>query len=1099
MIKKTVRGMIQLIGGLGAGFAIVVMLIAWQFSRGPIPLGFLSPYIESAVNDGSRDFTLKMGDTILTWAGWERALDIRVLDVRVINRVGTTVGSIPEASFSVSGGALVRGDIAPKNIELFGPKLRFRRGADGKIDVGFGGAENAAEGAAIGLLSQLIETPTEGRFLRYLTHVAIVGGDITVVDQVLQKTWHMPAADVRLNRYIDRLHGEMALLLETGEHQVELDVIGDYVMASRRLKLDMNFKNAAPAVFAALTPRFAHLAALDMPFAGNITLEMPIDGGVDSFGISVSAGTGQLRLPAPFDQNLKVRSVKLQAGYSGADGRADIKELTVSLAKGSHVKLPGQWDHNMPLSAFSLEASILNGGGKIDVRKLTANLNGPRVTLKGMVLGVGEKGKPTDIEVAGRLETVPLAGLEKIWPEALATDTRNWILAHMRKGLVPFAEMQGKFQVLPGGGIKVARLNGTMRAEGADVDYLPPLAKVTGAAADMAFDHNSFTIRLDKGVSRGVSIKSGSIVFTGLDQFDQFADIDLRLEGELGKQLEYVDQKSLGFATAVGIDPAKAKGHGATRLKLFFILEKTLTWDQVQIWARSKLSNVSMAEIFLGRDIRNGALDLRVDKRGMDVSGKVKFDSIPATLKWRENFSKKADFKSRYSVKAEIADVKHVRDLGLDMQPFSGDYIRGSVKADIEFTVLDDVDRRLEVKADITKASLSVPSFDWSKPSGVDGNANVVLNLARGLVVDIPKFSVKAKDLDVRGKAKYALDGTGLERIEFSKIAYGRTAMKGALIPKPDGGWEAGFHGKSFDLSHIWKDILADGGDSISGDQPLLDKLTLAVEFDQVWLDEKAMARKVSGTFVRDRDLWRKILLKSRIDEDTDFDLQVLPNETGNRSLSLVSDNAGEVFKFLDLYSNMSGGDLKITGTYDDAAPGQPLKGVISVKDYRISNAPALAHVLSIMALTGILDVLEGNGLAFSDLEVPFDLNQGTFRLKDAKATGVSLGFTASGKVFRHADVVDLEGTVIPAYAINSAFGRIPLLGGLLTGGEEGGGVFAANYTMTGPTEKPIVSVNPLSALTPGFLRNVFGIFGKAEPEPKSDLLLPEEPSTGTP
>ena len=80
MIKRTVRGAIQLVGGLGAGFAIIVLLIAWQFSRGPIPLGFLSPYIEETVNDGSREFTLKMGDTILTWAGWERALDIRVLD-----------------------------------------------------------------------------------------------------------------------------------------------------------------------------------------------------------------------------------------------------------------------------------------------------------------------------------------------------------------------------------------------------------------------------------------------------------------------------------------------------------------------------------------------------------------------------------------------------------------------------------------------------------------------------------------------------------------------------------------------------------------------------------------------------------------------------------------------------------------------------------------------------------------------------------------------------------------------------------------------------------------------------------------------------------
>ena len=131
--------------------------------------------------------------------------------------------------------------------------------------------------------------------------------------------------------------------------------------------------------------------------------------------------------------------------------------------------------------------------------------------------------------------------------------------------------------------------------------------------------------------------------------------------------------------------------------------------------------------------------------------------------------------------------------------------------------------------------------------------------------------------------------------------------------------------------------------------------------------------------------------------------------------------------------------------------------------------------------------------MAFNDLQVPFELNQGTFHLKEARATGAALGFTASGKVFRHADVVDLEGTVIPAYALNSVFGQIPLLGDILTGGEEGGGVFAARYTMTGPTEEPIVSVNPLSALTPGILRNVFGIFGKADTPPKFPGSEPSE------
>ena len=101
MLRRTFRGIVQLIGGLGAGLAIMVMVVAWQLSSGPISLGFLSPYIENAVNAEQKNFKLAMKDTILTWAGWERTLDIRVLGVRILHPDGTLVGAIPEVSSSV--------------------------------------------------------------------------------------------------------------------------------------------------------------------------------------------------------------------------------------------------------------------------------------------------------------------------------------------------------------------------------------------------------------------------------------------------------------------------------------------------------------------------------------------------------------------------------------------------------------------------------------------------------------------------------------------------------------------------------------------------------------------------------------------------------------------------------------------------------------------------------------------------------------------------------------------------------------------------------------------------------------------------------------
>jgi len=50
-----------------------------------------------------------------------------------------------------------------------------------------------------------------------------------------------------------------------------------------------------------------------------------------------------------------------------------------------------------------------------------------------------------------------------------------------------------------------------------------------------------------------------------------------------------------------------------------------------------------------------------------------------------------------------------------------------------------------------------------------------------------------------------------------------------------------------------------------------------------------------------------------------------------------------------------------------------------------------------------------------------------------------------------------------------------------LNGGEKGGGLVAFNFSMKGSTDDPEVTMNPLSALTPGFLRHLFDIFNNGD------------------
>ena len=133
-------------------------------------------------------------------------------------------------------------------------------------------------------------------------------------------------------------------------------------------------------------------------------------------------------------------------------------------------------------------------------------------------------------------------------------------------------------------------------------------------------------------------------------------------------------------------------------------------------------------------------------------------------------------------------------------------------------------------------------------------------------------------------------------------------------------------------------------------------------------------------------------------------------------------------------------------------------------------------RLLAAASLTGLLKTLRSDGLAFTQLMSDFTLADHVVTLRQLRAHGGALGLTAKGSIDISASKVDVQGTIIPLYGVNTALGKIPLVGNLLLGGK-GEGLVAIAARVTGNLSDPQVSVNPASAVTPGFLRGFFDLF----------------------
>ena len=103
--------------------------------------------------------------------------------------------------------------------------------------------------------------------------------------------------------------------------------------------------------------------------------------------------------------------------------------------------------------------------------------------------------------------------------------------------------------------------------------------------------------------------------------------------------------------------------------------------------------------------------------------------------------------------------------------------------------------------------------------------------------------------------------------------------------------------------------------------------------------------------------------------------------------------------------------------------------------DFRASNVPVLASIVSLASLRGIADTLSGDGIKFEKAQGNFAFGGGRLTINKGRMHGPAVGITMQGDYDIGAGNVDIGGTVIPSYTLNSFFGKIPIVGPLLSGG----------------------------------------------------------------
>ncbi|NQU69428.1 MAG: AsmA-like C-terminal domain-containing protein [Rhodospirillales bacterium] len=1037
MLLRTSQVLLEILAVLLATMVLVLVGGAWRLSQGPVSLGFLKPYVATELAAIKGPVKVEIEDLILKWAGWQRALDIVAVNTSVRSRDGAVLASAPEIAVSFSVTSMLVGVIAPTSLELVRPQLNLVRDENRGFGVGtlFGSTDGQSDQFLPLVVDAMAARPDPNSHLSQLKKVSVIGAKITVDDPTIGAFWGARYADITISRVPAGVHIDYNMDTDFRGQNPTLRGTVDYRPDDGEIVISTDFEKLRPDVLSSEDEALAPLKGLGVTLRGSVKFRVSTDGKLKDAAYNISSGEGVVTLPHPHLKNIKVKSIV-------AVGRANAEQ------------------------------------NRLVVERLAVDLGGPTINLSGSLTRHADH---ADFNAHAAVDGFPVNDFARYWAPDMASGGRKWIIENVRDGTLTNGkvDLSGRFET-NGGEIKFSKFGATAQIRKTKVHFFRPMPPVRDADLSVTFGRDRIDVQVDGGTLHGITISEGSVALTELDEEDSNLKTDLVLRGGLSKALLLLNHPKLGYLTKLGIDPTVIKGETAIRVSARFPLLKDLSLKQIDIRAAANLMDVFVPKVAFGRDLTQGKIALRLDRDAMSLIGQAKIDGIPGEIAWYENFTDDAPFTRRYDMKTTLDDAARER-FGVD----PGKSLEGPVFADLSYVERTGKAPTLYAKLKLDDATISIPFLKWSKRSGKLGIAELEIVFQQKKMREIKGYRFAADGLLSSGSVKFSKDGSTFKTLNLSNLALGdRTNVGGTVTRTADGKFQVELTGTELDLTPYLNDESSEEGGSATA------MLRAHGKVNKLWIGEDAAVANVEADVHHDGSSWRRISLNGDVIKGKRFSVNY-GHDGKSGHLEVRAADAGNILKKLGLLSNLRDGIMTLSAARNASKPDEPWRGKLKISDFVLTKAPFMARLLTMASLTGISNVMAGKGVVFNRLDMPFTYASQRLEIKDARAVGSELGITGDGSIDLGKKKVDLDGTVVPAYTINSMLGNIPVLGAVFTG-SKGGGIFAATYTMKGTFKKTVIDVNPLSVLAPGFLRDLIKGMGKAGtnkgPPPGTDI-----------
>ncbi len=902
----------------------------------------------------------------------------------------------------------------------------------------------------------------------------LFGAELPPMEGVLDGSARIAVGpDLTLLRAEANLQGEaLESALPSGRQanvdHIELEAQYD----ATKSKISINGLRMGPGPTATHGAGLIAAGSLELPTTHNADTAYRLSGRVDHGDISYIAGlAGMAPLIAGIDA-----SVAADFDLTYRDGVVTAAETRI-VGKGTLTRADL---FHIPLQVERAEAF------------LTYRPNPDTVTVKGfdaVVAGVHASGEATaGLDDALALDTLTAKvlldafsseRLTELWPKTFSPGGRAWVARNLLKGQVSGADIVAtKAHDGP------VETTGAFSAEGVDVRYWDPMPIATDVVGTGRFAGDTLELAVTHGVSGGMSTKDVKVEFVHLGAPTEYIVINGLISGPAPKLLAILDREPLRYAQWLGVAPEATKGDVTGRLKMKFPLIDAITVDDLEISAEGHVTNAVLPKAVNGWDLAAKSMRIDVNTKRLNVDGDGELLNEPLRFAGDLNFGKgseRARFKGTWLL---TRDVRRALGLG---DPAIRRRLTGVTPAAFDIVIRPDNIYEIDVDADLSSATLLAQEIGWLKPKGAPARLKAKAIIQNDKPFRIDDIDLSANDLALQASIGFNPLTGALERIAVQRLrGVGHDLAADIAL---DGAFDrVRIYGRKADLRPLLESdrSAAPATPETLGEAPEPPReRRFQIDLEQAAVSDLLTLDAVKAGFTL-IDSWPTAMQAGASYPGGLLTLGPDPEKLG--ALRMTASDFGRLLAAAGATEGVVGGDFYLIA-FEQPDTGYGLEVHSRNFDFKKSVITELAGESSTKLITLFNG---GDAVRFDRLDMFARYSDGAINIDKSSADGAALGISAHGKIDRRGRTLDISGAIAPAYAVSRALGGIPILGQILTGSKREG-LFAANYRASGSLDDPKFNVNPLSALAPGILREIFGPGVAVEPGSGQSQIPTEE------